>query len=62
MSDLPKPDFLGVHEAARYVRVRPQTLARLIRRRRVPVQLRQGRYVVRRADLDSRFRSDKSAE
>jgi len=52
MPDVPQPAYLDVHDAARYLRVHPQTLARLIRRHRVPVQLRQGTYLIQRTDID----------
>jgi hypothetical protein len=55
MSELPRPEFLDARDAARYLRVHPLTLARLIRHSEVPVQLRAGHYVVRRDDLDKRL-------
>jgi hypothetical protein len=60
MPDLPRPEFLDTKDAARYLGVHPVTLARLMRRNEVPVNLRQDRYVVRREDLDKRLGGNRS--
>jgi excisionase family DNA binding protein len=52
MPNPPQPEYLNVHDAAHYLRVHPQTLARLIRRHQIPVHLRQCTYLIKRTDID----------
>jgi len=51
VAHLPEQEWLDVHDASRYVGMHPQTLARLIRRRQVPVRIFNYRFLIRRRDL-----------
>ena len=52
MSANPFEDYLDLVEAARILRIHPQSLRRLIKQKKVPAVLFAGKYLIERAKLE----------